>query len=157
MNVVFLEESEDVLGGLERGVAGGTVGQHSDPDRDATGNGHYVAVCALLFPPEAGDVDGGMFDLLIVEEFNNLGTNGQSAECYASRRSRTSSRIVFQKLFWSSVVVHFKMLHNARVVLWPRRWRKDIRRRPEDELGAKKSVVAETKVVKVLLELGDIV
>ena len=55
----------------------------------------------------------------------------------------------------SVVVVDAKKLHNARVVLWPSRRRKDIRRRPEDELGAKVSVAAETEVIKVLLELGD--
>jgi hypothetical protein len=75
VNVVLLEELEDVLRGLERGVAGGTVWQYSDPDRDATGNCLSVAVRVLLVPPEAGEVDGGMLYLSIVEEFNNLGTN----------------------------------------------------------------------------------
>ena len=75
VNVVLLEELEDVLRGLERGVAGGTVGQDSDPDRDATGNCLSAAVRVLLVPPEAGEVDGGMLDFSIVEEFNNLGTN----------------------------------------------------------------------------------
>jgi hypothetical protein len=55
------------------------------------------------------------------------------------------------------VVVDAKKLHNARVVLRPSRRRKDIRRRSEDELGAKVSVAAETEVIKVLLELGDFV
>ena len=72
VNVVLLEELGDVLRGLERGFAGGTVWQHSDPDRDATGNCLTAAVCVLLVPPEAGEVDGGMQDLSIVEEFNNL-------------------------------------------------------------------------------------
>ena len=75
VHVVLLEELEDVLRGLERGVAGGTVWQHSDPDRDATGNCLSVAVRILLVPPEAGEVDGGMPDLSIVEEFDNLGAN----------------------------------------------------------------------------------
>lgn len=55
------------------------------------------------------------------------------------------------------MVVDAKKLHNARVVLWPSRRRKDIRRRPEDELGAKVSVTTEAEVIKVLLELGDFV
>jgi hypothetical protein len=55
------------------------------------------------------------------------------------------------------VVVDAKKLHNASVVLWPSRRRKDICRRPEDELGAKVSIAAETEVIKALLELGDFV
>ena len=42
-------------------------------------------------------------------------------------------------------------------MLWPSKRRKVIRRRPEDELGAKVSVAAESEVIKVLLELGDFV
>ena len=55
------------------------------------------------------------------------------------------------------VVVDAKKLHDAGVVLWPSRRRKDICRRPEDELGAKVSVAAETEVIKVLLEFWDFV
>lgn len=55
------------------------------------------------------------------------------------------------------MVVDTEKLHNARVMLWPTRWRKDIRRRPEDELGATVSVAAESEVIEVLLELGDFV
>ena len=59
MNAMCLEEVDDVLRGLERGVAGGTVRQHSDPDCDATGKCLTVAIGVLLLPPEAGEVDGG--------------------------------------------------------------------------------------------------
>ena len=55
------------------------------------------------------------------------------------------------------MVVDAEKLHNARVVLWASRRHKDIRRRPEDELGAQVSVAADTEVIKVLLELGGFV
>ena len=57
------------------------------------------------------------------------------------------------------MVVDAKELHNARAmpVLWPSKRRKVICRRPEDELGAKVSVAAESEVIKVLLEIGDFV
>lgn len=55
------------------------------------------------------------------------------------------------------VVIDRKKLHNMSVVLWPSRRRKDICRRPEDELGPKVSVAVETKVIKVFLQLGDFV
>ena len=50
-----------------------------------------------------------------------------------------------------------KKLHNANVMVWSSKRGKDIRRRPEDELGAKVSVATESEVIKVLLELGDFV
>lgn len=75
MNVMLLEELEDDLRALECGVAGGTVWQHSDPDCDTTGNYLSAAICVLLIPPEAGEVDGGMLDLSIIKEFNDLGMN----------------------------------------------------------------------------------
>jgi hypothetical protein len=75
VNVVLPEELEDVLRGLKRGVAGGTVGQDSDPDCYTTGDCPSATVRVLLIPPEASEVNGGMLDFSIVEEFNNLGTN----------------------------------------------------------------------------------
>ena len=74
VNVVLFEELEDVLRGLKRGVAAVLSGS-TPTDRDATGNCLSAAVRVLLVPPEAGEVDGGMLDLSIFEEFNNLGTN----------------------------------------------------------------------------------
>ena len=55
------------------------------------------------------------------------------------------------------MVVDRENLHNTRVVLWPSRRRKDIQRRPEDELRAKTSVATETEVVEVFFELGGLV
>jgi hypothetical protein len=43
------------------------------------------------------------------------------------------------------VVVDAKQLHEAKVVLWPSRRRKDIRRCPENELGARVSLATETE------------
>lgn len=55
------------------------------------------------------------------------------------------------------VSVDFENLHDTRDVLWPNRWCKNIIRCPEDELGAKMLVSTETKIIEVLLKLGDIV
>jgi hypothetical protein len=72
VNLVLLEEFEDVLRGVERGLAGGGVGQHSNPDSNASSNWLSAAVLVLLIPPKAGEVDGGVLDLLLVEKFHNL-------------------------------------------------------------------------------------
>ena len=56
-----------------------------------------------------------------------------------------------------AVIVDREKLQNAKVVLWPGRRREDIRRRPVDELRARSSVAAETKVIKEPLELWDFV
>ena len=52
-----------------------------------------------------------------------------------------------------AVIVDREKLHNAKVVLWPCRRLEDICRCPVDELRARLSVAAETKVIKELLEL----
>jgi hypothetical protein len=72
---VLLEETEDVLRGLERDVAGGGVFLDSDPNGDATGNRICAAVRIRLVPTKADEVDGGEQDLSLVEEFANLRTN----------------------------------------------------------------------------------
>jgi hypothetical protein len=74
VNFVLLEELEDILRGRERGVAGGAVWHHSDPDRGGTSNCLSATVRVLLIPPKAGEVDGGKLDPSNIEEFNNLRT-----------------------------------------------------------------------------------
>jgi hypothetical protein len=69
------EETEDVLRGLERDVAGGAVFLDSDPNSDGTGNLYCAAVRIRLLPPKADEVDGAERDLSLVEEFANLRTN----------------------------------------------------------------------------------
>jgi hypothetical protein len=97
VNVVLLEETKDVLRGLERDVAGGGVFLDSDPNGDATGHRIFAAVRSILFPTKADEVDGGEQDLSLVEAFANLRTN-VSPQNYASGRSRTLSRIVAHRL-----------------------------------------------------------
>jgi hypothetical protein len=75
VDAVLLEETEDVLRGLERDVAGGAVFLDSDPNSDATGNLICAAVRTRLLPTKADEVDGGEQDLSLVEEFANLRTN----------------------------------------------------------------------------------
>ena len=59
--------------------------------------------------------------------------------------------------FAIAVIVDRQKLQNANVVHWPG-WRyEDIRRCPVDELRARLSVAAETKVIKEPLELWDFV
>ncbi len=75
VNVVLREELEDVIRGVERGVASGTVRQDTDPDRGTTGNCLAAAVLSLLLPAETDEVDGGELDLSIVKKSNGLRTN----------------------------------------------------------------------------------
>jgi hypothetical protein len=75
VDVVLLEETKDVLRGLERDVAGGGVFLDSDPDGDATGHRISAAVGSILFPTKADEVDGGEQDLSLVEEVTNLRAN----------------------------------------------------------------------------------
>ena len=75
VNVVPLKELEDVLGGVESGVAVCTVVKHANPDGDMTGNGLAATVLSLPLPTEANEVDGGVLDLFMAEDFNRLGTD----------------------------------------------------------------------------------
>jgi hypothetical protein len=75
VNAVLLKEVEDVLGGVESGVAVCTVVTHTNPNGDTTGDRLAVTVLSLLLPTEANEVDGGVLDLLIVEDFDRLGTD----------------------------------------------------------------------------------
>lgn len=101
-NIVLLKEIEDVVGRVECDLAGESIGQDSHPNRDGSGNDCPVRsdldvvilvvlvlfvvlilfvvpvlfdVLALLNPAETNKVDGRMLDVLLVEQFNNLGTN----------------------------------------------------------------------------------
>lgn len=75
VNAVPLKEVEDVLGGVESGVAVCTVMTHTNPNGDTTGDRLGETVLSLLLPTEANEVDGGVLDLLIVEDFDRLGTD----------------------------------------------------------------------------------
>lgn len=55
------------------------------------------------------------------------------------------------------MVVDLKKPYSTRVVLWAGRRRKCIRRSLVDELGTKFTVAAEPEVIKMLLQLGDVV
>ena len=63
-------------------------------------------------------------------------------------------RVVLAEL---AVIVDREKLQNAKVVLWPG-WRcEDICRHPVDELRARSSIAAETKVIREPLKLWDFV
>jgi len=49
-NVMLFEELEDIVRGVKRGVAGGTVGQNTNPDRGMAGNSLAAAILSLLLP-----------------------------------------------------------------------------------------------------------
>ena len=72
IDVMLLEETKDVLRGLERDVAGGGVFLDSDPNGDTTGHNIFAAVRSRLVPTKADEVDGGIQDLPLVEELANL-------------------------------------------------------------------------------------
>ena len=72
IDIVLLEETKDVLRGLERDLAGGSVFLDSDPNGDTTGHNIFAAVRSRLVPTKADEVDGGEQDLPLVEEFANL-------------------------------------------------------------------------------------
>ena len=83
-NTVLLEEIRDVVGRVEWILAGESSRQDSHPDRDSGGDDFPVqgdlgvvipVVPVLLNPAETNEVDGRMLDVLLVEQFNNLGTN----------------------------------------------------------------------------------
>ena len=63
-------------------------------------------------------------------------------------------RVVLAEL---AVIAVREKLQNAKVVLWPGWRREDICRCPVDELRARSSVAAETKVIREPLELWDFV
>jgi hypothetical protein len=99
-----------------------------------------------------------MLDVSLVEEFNNLGTN-VSPQITAHRevtnlRTNSSPQIVLAKFV---VLVDWLKPHETRILLWPRRRRENILGRPEDQLGTPTSGTPDTEIVKVGLELGDIV
>jgi hypothetical protein len=100
---VLLEKIEDVVGRVVCDFGGESIGQHSHPNRNGSGNDSAVRVdldvldilvglsllllllfllvslvLLLLNPAEANEIDGRMLDLSRVEEFNNLGTNVSS-------------------------------------------------------------------------------
>ena len=174
-NVVFLEESEDVVGRVECDLAGESIWQDSHPNRDGSDNDCPVLdvfdvldvlvlavflVLALLDPAETDKVDGRMLDVSLVEEFNTLGTN-VSPQIAARREghARTSERMVSHRSFLAELVMlggNWAKLH-VTMCLWPRGRFRDIRRSPEDQLGTGTILAGETGMVTVGLELGDIV
>lgn len=50
VEVMLFEELEDVVRGVKRGVAGGTVGQNANPDCGMAGNCLAAAILSLLLP-----------------------------------------------------------------------------------------------------------
>jgi hypothetical protein len=77
--------------------------------------------------------------LLRLEKVTNLRTN-------------SSPQIVLAKFV---VLVDWPKPHATRILLWPHC--EDILGRPEDQLGTSAAVTPDTEIVKVGLELGDIV
>ena len=75
INVMLLEETKDVLRGLERDVAGGGVFLDSNPNGDTAGHNIFEAVRSRLVPTEADEIDRGERDPSLVEKFANLRTN----------------------------------------------------------------------------------
>lgn len=94
-NAVLLEKIEDMVGRVERDLAGESIGQDSHPNRDGSDNdcpirgdldvdvfdvlvipvAPVILDVLVLSPAETNKVDGRMLDVSLVEEFNNLGTN----------------------------------------------------------------------------------
>ena len=69
-------------------------------------------------------------------------------------RTNSSPQIVFAKFV---VLVDWQKPHGTRILLWPRERCEDILGRPEDQLGTPASGTPDTEIVKVDLELRDIV
>ena len=68
-------------------------------------------------------------------------------------RTNSSPQIVFAKFM---VLVDWLKPHGMKI-FWPQRRCEDILGRPEDQLGTPECGAPDTKIVKVDLELGDIV
>jgi hypothetical protein len=79
--------------------------------------------------------------LLRIEKVTNLRTN-------------SSPQIVLAKFV---VLVDWPKPHETRILLWPGGRCEDILGCPEDQLGTPASGTSDTEIVKVGLELGDIV
>ena len=75
VDVVLLEETEDVLGGLVRHVAGCGVLLDADPNSNGTEHLGYGAIRNRPVPSKADEIDGGERDLSLMEEDADLGTN----------------------------------------------------------------------------------
>src|SRR5258708_2787278 len=79
--------------------------------------------------------------LLCLEKVTNLGTN-------------SSPQVVIAKFF---MLIDLQKLHKTRILLRPRGRCEDVLGRPEDQLGTQASGTPNTVIVKVGLELGDVV
>lgn len=79
--------------------------------------------------------------LLRFEKVTNLGTN-------------SSPQIVPAKLV---VLVDWPKQHETKILLWTRGRCENILGRPKDQLGTPMSRTPDTKIVKVSLDLGDII
>lgn len=75
---VPLKELDNVLRGVESGVAVRAVGTDANLDGNGTGNELATTILGLLLPTEASEVDEGMPNLFTVEESNRLGMNVNS-------------------------------------------------------------------------------
>ena len=75
IDVMLLEETKDVLRGLERDVTGGGVFLDSNPNGDTTDHNIFAAVRSRLVPTKADEIDRGERDPSFVEKLANLRTN----------------------------------------------------------------------------------
>ena len=75
IDAMLLEETKDVLRGLERDLAGGGVFLDSNPNGGTTSHNIFAAVRSMFVPTEADEIDRGEQDPSLVEKFTNLGTN----------------------------------------------------------------------------------
>jgi hypothetical protein len=68
-------------------------------------------------------------------------------------RTDSSPQIVLAKFV---MLIDWQKLHDTKVLLWPRGWCEDILGRPEYQLRTTVSGTTDTEIVKVSLELADI-
>jgi hypothetical protein len=99
-----------------------------------------------------------MLDFSLIEESNNLERMSVCRllrfEKVTNLRTSSSPQIVLSKFV---VLVDRQKPHETTILLSPRGLYEDILGRPEDQLGTPASGTPDTEIVKVGLELGDIV
>ena len=78
----------------------------------------------------------------------------QRFEKVTNLKTNSSPQIVLAKFV---VLVDWPKPHETKILLWPRGRCEDILGRPENQLGTPASATPDTEIVKVGLELGDIV
>jgi hypothetical protein len=99
-----------------------------------------------------------MLDFSLIEESNNLERMSVRRllrlEKVTNLRTSSSPQIVLSKF---AVLVDWQKPHETTILHSPRGRCEDILGRPEDQLGTPASGTPDTEIVKVGLELGDIV